>query len=160
MRVDGACFCGYLTFEAEIDPATVELCHCRDCQTIGSSAFRVVVPAMEGTFRLLTGIPTIFVKTAESGHRRNLAFCPQCGTAIYSGPADENSKFFGLRAGTLHQYRDLVPTRQYWRRSALPWIDHLEDIQTYETEEFDRGRNPGGGSIGAPPSRSASLWSI
>jgi len=27
MHVDGSCFCGYLAFEAEIDPATVELCH-------------------------------------------------------------------------------------------------------------------------------------
>ena len=26
MKVDGSCFCGYLTYAAEIDPATVELC--------------------------------------------------------------------------------------------------------------------------------------
>ena len=60
MKVDGACFCGDLTYEAEIDPETVLLCHCTDCQTLGSGAFRVVVPAIAGTFRLLSGQPTIY----------------------------------------------------------------------------------------------------
>jgi hypothetical protein len=133
IRVDGACFCGYLTFEAEIDPETVRLCHCTDCQTIGSTAFRVVVPAIEGSFRLVSGKPTIYVKVADSGNRRNLAFCPTCGTAIYSAPAHSNSGFFGLRAGTLRQYRDLVPTHQYWCRSALPWLDHLAGIPGHDT---------------------------
>jgi hypothetical protein len=135
MKVEGSCFCGYLTFEAEINSDSVELCHCTDCQTIASSAFRVVVPALDGSFRLLSGKPTIYVKTADSGNRRNLAFCPTCGTAIYSAPADNNSRFFGLRAGTLRQYRDLVPKHQYWCRSALPWLDELAEISRHDTEQ-------------------------
>ena len=134
MKVDGSCFCGDLTFEAEIDPATVELCHCGDCQRIASSAFRIVVPALPGSFRLLTGTPATYVKTAESGNRRNLAFCPTCGTAIYSGPADSSSQYFGLRVGTLRQRLELAPQKQYWRRSALPWVDHIGDIESHETE--------------------------
>ena len=134
MKVDGSCFCGELTFEAEIDPSTVELCHCRDCQVLSSSAFRIVVPTIEGGFRLLSGTPTIYVKIAESGNRRSLAFCPTCGTAIYSAPADGKSGYFGLRAGTLRQRLDLVPRAQYWRRSALPWVDHLEGFPAHDTE--------------------------
>ncbi|MET0483360.1 MAG: GFA family protein [Aestuariivirgaceae bacterium] len=134
MKVDGSCFCGELAFEAEIDPSTVELCHCRDCQVLSSSAFRIVVPATEGSFRLLSGTPTIYVKVAESGNRRNLAFCPTCGTAIYSAPADGKPGYFGLRAGTLKQRLDLVPGAQYWRRSALPWVDHLEQLPRHDTE--------------------------
>jgi hypothetical protein len=126
MKVDGSCFCGYLTYAAEIDPATVQLCHCKDCQILGGSAFRVVVPAVEGSFRLLTGEPTIYVKTAESGNHRNLAFCPKCGTAIYSGPADANSMYFGLRAPTLRQFRKLVPMHGVWRRSLGP-LDRQAD---------------------------------
>jgi hypothetical protein len=134
MRVDGACFCGAITFEAEIDPGSVGLCHCTDCQRIASSAFRVVAEARPGSFRLLSGKPTIYVKTAESGRRRSLAFCPICGTAIYSGPADGDSEFFGLRAGTLRQYRQLVPRHQYWRRSAVPWLHDLAGLPAEETE--------------------------
>jgi hypothetical protein len=134
MKVDGSCFCGFIAFQAEIDPATVILCHCKDCQTFASSAFRVVVPALEGSFRLLSGEPTIFVKTAESGNCRKQAFCPTCGTSIYGAPADSDSRYFGLRAGTLRQYRDLVPTHQYWCRSGLPWLDHLGEISSDDTQ--------------------------
>ena len=66
MKVDGSCYCGAITFEAEVDPAKVELCHCADCQRLSSSAFRIVVPAVLGSFRLLSGAPTIYVKTADN----------------------------------------------------------------------------------------------
>jgi hypothetical protein len=93
-----------------------------------------MVPALEGSFRLLTGEPTIYVKTAASGNRRNLAFCPKCGTAFYSGPADANSKYLGLRAPTLRQFRELVPMHSYWRQSSLSWIDKLTEMPWDETE--------------------------
>jgi hypothetical protein len=84
MKVDGSCFCGYLTYAAEIDPATVQLCHCKDCQILGGSAFRVVVPALEGSFRLLTGEPTIYVKDADRASRHQLQIfriaCPYAAT--------------------------------------------------------------------------------
>ena len=134
MKVDGSCYCGHLTFEAEVDPATVILCHCTDCQVLSSSAFRIIVPAIDGSFRLLSGSPTIYVKTAESGRRRNQAFCPTCGTAIYSAPADGDSQYFGLRVGALRQRRGLIPRAQEWRRSVLPWVDHIEQLAMHDTE--------------------------
>ena len=134
MKVDGACYCGYLAFEAEVDPAQVCVCHCADCQTLSGSAFRVVVPATPGSFRIVSGEPAIYVKLAESGNRRNLAFCPTCGTAIYSGPADGNSQYLGLRVGALRQRSELAPRSQFWRRSALSWVDHIGDLTSHDSE--------------------------
>ena len=31
MKVDGACHCGSIRYEAEVDPAKVIICHCTDC---------------------------------------------------------------------------------------------------------------------------------
>ena len=28
MKVTGGCHCGHITYEAEVDPATVRVCHC------------------------------------------------------------------------------------------------------------------------------------
>ena len=53
MKVDGACHCGHIRYEAEVDPAIVVICHCTDCQTLSGSAFRTVVPTLAGSFRLL-----------------------------------------------------------------------------------------------------------
>jgi hypothetical protein len=36
------------------------------------------------TFRLKGGTPMSYVKTTESGNKRFHAFCPECGTSIYS----------------------------------------------------------------------------
>jgi len=38
MKIDGGCFCGNITFEADIDPEKVMICHCTDCQSITGSA--------------------------------------------------------------------------------------------------------------------------
>jgi len=44
MKIDGGCLCGHITYEAEIDPAQVSICHCTDCQTLSGSAFRIGAP--------------------------------------------------------------------------------------------------------------------
>src|SRR5207245_1799285 len=84
MKIDGACHCGYITYEAEVDPEKTVICHCTDCQILSGSAFRTVVLTREDTFKVRSGEPKIYVKTGESGTQRPQAFCPECGTPIYS----------------------------------------------------------------------------
>ena len=45
MKIDGHCHCGQITFEAEVDPMTLTICHCTDCQTLTGSAFRINILA-------------------------------------------------------------------------------------------------------------------
>lgn len=70
MRVEGACHCGKITYETDIDPEKVGLCHCTDCQALTGTAFSTFVPVPKEAFRLRTGTPKIYVKTAESGSKR------------------------------------------------------------------------------------------
>ena len=132
MKVDGRCLCGYLTYEAEVDANLVEICHCTDCQTLSGSAFRVTVPVVDRKFKFLSGKPKTYVKTAASGNRRILAFCPECGTSVYSRPEDGKDGFFGLRVGSLRQRADLIPQAQCWRGSAQTWIDSIADLRAYD----------------------------
>jgi hypothetical protein len=134
MKVEGRCLCGYLSYEAEVDENLVEICNCTDCQVLSGSAFRVNVPVIDERFAFLTGEPSTYVKTAENGNRRVLAFCPSCGTSVYSRPADGKAGFFGLRVGSLRQKASLVPRAQYWHRSAQHWTDRIGSIQKFETD--------------------------
>lgn len=127
MKIDGACHCGNITFFAEIDPGRVTVCHCTDCQTFTGSAFRVVVRAPREKFELRGGKPKTYIKTAESGAKRVQAFCPECGTSIYSTNVGE-PQVFGLRIGTIRQRHELRPARQQWCRSALGWVMDLRDV--------------------------------
>lgn len=135
MKIDGGCHCGYLKFEAEVDPADTIICHCTDCQSLSGSAFNVVVPTLQGTFRFTAGEPSIYVKTADSGNRRAQAFCPRCGTRIYSAPDGGTSGFFGLRVGAIRQRAELVPRQQIWSISAQPWVNEIASIDSLQTED-------------------------
>ena len=134
MRIDGGCHCGYISYRAEIDPATVEICHCTDCQILSGSAFRTVVPARSDGFRLLSGQPKAYVKTAESGNKRLQAFCPDCGTPLYSAAAGDHPGTIGIRVGTIRQRDRLPPKAQYWWRSAQPWVTELAALRQVEKE--------------------------
>jgi hypothetical protein len=127
MRIDGACHCGHVSYEAEIDPGKVGVCHCTDCQTLTGSAFSLFVPVPKEAFKL-RGQPKIYVKTAESGNRRAQAFCPECGARIYAS-AEVDPQVFNLRVGTVRQRAALAPQTQVWCRSALPWVMNLAAVK-------------------------------
>ena len=118
MKIDGGCHCGQIAYRAEVDPEKVEICHCTDCQTLSGSAYRTVVPVEADTFELLRGTPKLYAKTADDGSIRVQAFCPECGSPLY----------------TVNQRDELVPKNQYWARSAQPWTQDLSDMARIETE--------------------------
>ena len=87
MKIDGKCHCGNITFVAELDPGQVIICHCTDCQTLTGTPYRVVVRVPTDKIEWRGGKAKTYVKTAESGAKRVQAFCPECGTPIYSTSA-------------------------------------------------------------------------
>ena len=128
MKIDGQCHCGNITFEADIDPEKVMICHCTDCQSITGTTYRVIVPAAKEALKLRGGKPKEYVKTtAESGTPRVQAFCPECGTPIYSTSVDER-RVFALRIGTIRQRAQLRPRKQQWCQSALGWAMDLRAL--------------------------------
>ncbi|HEV2701879.1 MAG TPA: GFA family protein [Steroidobacteraceae bacterium] len=134
MKVEGQCHCGQITFEAEIDPNTVGICHCTDCQTLTGSAYRVTAHAPAAQFTLRSGTPKVYIKTAESGTKRAHGFCATCGTPLYATDVHE-PKSYGIRVGTLKQRAELPPRRQIWYRSALHWATDLRELPQIERQQ-------------------------
>jgi hypothetical protein len=135
MRIDGACHCGFVKVEGEADPEKTQICHCTDCQTGTGSAFRVSIPVPGATFKM-TGQPSLYVKTtADSGRPRVQAFCPKCGSPIYSTtPGEGVQPSYTVRVGILRQRDRLIPRRQNWFRSARSWITELAAIPKNEMQ--------------------------
>jgi hypothetical protein len=129
MKVTGGCHCGNIAYDAEVDPATVRVCHCTDCQRLTGTVFRASITSLPGTFALKSGTPKVYIKTAESGNKRAHAFCPECGTPIYSAPLEPNPSSYSLRVGGIDQRAEFAPpVRQSWCRSALPWATDLTRV--------------------------------
>jgi len=135
MKITGACHCGAITIEGEADPEKVTICHCTDCQTGTGSAFRVSVPIPGSQFKM-KGQPTNYVKTtADSGNPRVQAFCPQCGSPIYStSPGEGQQAAYMVRVGILTQRDQLMPKKQNWFRSAREWVTGMEGIHKNEKQ--------------------------
>ena len=126
MKIDGRCHCGYVAFEAEADPETTTICNCTDCQAMSGAPLRAIIITSPGTFVLLSGQPTIYQKTGDSGAVRPQGFCPNCGTAIFSTSVGDDPKAYNVRVGVLRQRNELVPRRQVFVRSQQAWVNELE----------------------------------
>ena len=133
MKIDGGCYCGNITFVAEIDAGKVRVCHCTDCQHLTGSAYRVNVTVPKEKITFSGGKAKTYTKTAESGTQRVHAFCPECGTPVYSTTVGE-IKGYGLRVGTIRQRKDLKPSLQQWCRSALDWTADLHALPKFDKQ--------------------------
>jgi len=134
MHIDGGCHCGNITYEAEIDPEAVSICHCADCQMLTGTAYRVNVRVRKQDLKLRGGTPRTYIKTAESGNKRAHAFCPECGTPLYSTSVEDDPQFYGLRVGTARQRAQLPPKKQGWCRSAMPWAMNIDALPKTATQ--------------------------
>jgi hypothetical protein len=132
LKVQGQCHCGAIHYEAEVEPGTITVCHCTDCQTQSGSAFRANIPAPASAFRLVKGTPRTYIKTAASGTRRVLAFCEVCGSPLYAC-AEENPQVYSLRIGTLKQRHELgAPQRQIWTQRCLSWVTLPAGLEVFD----------------------------
>lgn len=132
MKVDGGCHCGAITYEAEVDPQKVGICHCTDCQQFSGSAFRITVQVAEGDLKM-TGTPKVYVKTADSGRRRAQGFCAECGTHLFAASADsDRPNAYSLRVGNMRQRHELEPKRQIWCSSELGWLGRIAELPRVE----------------------------
>jgi len=134
MRIHGGCHCGAIAFEGDVEPGTILICHCTDCQTLSGTAYRAGIYAKAETFAQTGAKPTIYIKTGTSGAKRAHAFCPTCGTPIYSA-AVENPDRYTLRVGTIAERQALgTPMRQGWCVSALPWVEQIATVPKVERQ--------------------------
>ena len=94
-----------------------------------------VIPVKGEHFKV-NGSPAIYIKTsAESGNPRAQAFCPTCGTSLYSTtPGDGPQAVYIVRVGMLKQRDQLMPKRQIWWRSARSWVRALDGIAKLEKQ--------------------------
>ena len=131
MKIDGACHCGAIAFEAELDPARVGICHCSDCQSLSASAFRTLALVDGETFTVLQGSPKDYVKVGDSGNRRVQAFCETCGSAIYSTSEGDGPKAYNIRLGIVRQRHELPPQFECWTGSACSWVRLQPDTKKF-----------------------------
>jgi hypothetical protein len=132
MKISGGCHCGKISYSADADPRKTVICHCSDCQVMSGTAFRTIIFVPDHEFNLENGKLKNYIKTADSGNRRVMAFCENCGSHIYATDVGDAPKVLGIRLGTCDQRADIKPVQQYYCSSKMAWVDEIDSIAVLE----------------------------
>jgi hypothetical protein len=115
----GGCLCGSVRYESAIGPAMGGHCHCEDCRRSSGSGHcsHLVLPKAAVT---ITGAITSYDRPANSGNMVTRAFCPVCGSPIYSLNAAMPDLIF-LRASSLDDPEVFRPQMVVFTSRAASW---------------------------------------
>lgn len=118
MAMNGRCLCGAVSYEATAAPLFGGNCYCTDCRKTTSSHSAVVaLPESGVTFK---GELSTFTKQGDSGKPVTRAFCPTCGTAMYS-KGESNAGVLMVKAGTLDDVESFKPMASIYVSRAPSW---------------------------------------
>jgi hypothetical protein len=130
MQVSGKCLCGAVHYSGQAEPQFQVKCYCTDCRKSSASGHA----AMMGVAReaiTIGGEVKEFLSKADSGTEVTRAFCPSCGTGIYSKNAAMPHMIF-LRAATLDDPEAFSPQMVVYASRAPGW-----DAVNFAGRKFD-----------------------
>jgi len=119
--IEGGCACGAVRFRISGDLIGSGACHCRACQYAAGGAPTYVVLAPAAGFAVTKGEPKVYYSKGDSGADVGRAFCPDCGTPLYSMAADGSMPFMPVKVGALDDPSVHSPQIHLYVSEAQPW---------------------------------------
>jgi hypothetical protein len=116
----GRCACGAVRYTASAAPIAMLNCHCRDCQRASGTAFSSIVLVPTAAL-VIEGSPKFHASTADSGNTVRRAFCPECGSPLFSDSA-ASAAATAIKAASLDDPGIFKPMFDIWTASACPWV--------------------------------------
>jgi hypothetical protein len=119
MAYAGQCLCGAVKLTISAEPVGARTCMCRTCQKfsggIGTTNAFFPVDAVQPEGEL-----TWFENVADSGNVTNRAFCPKCGSHVFTKGSGA-PHICGVRVSILDNSNAFPPQSVIWTESALEW---------------------------------------
>lgn len=117
-QVTGGCLCGRIRFLASGRPYRVGICHCIDCRKFHGALFHTSAI-----------FPLNAVKiTGETQNYEGRAFCPICGSSVFSYSDDE----IEVNLGSLDEINQFVPTYELWTFNREAWLPTFSNAKLYK----------------------------
>jgi hypothetical protein len=122
MPLTGGCQCGAVRYELSVEPLTVYVCHCRECQKQSASAFGISVHVPKSGFRVRQGDVKTWTRLADSGRTVDCMFCAGCGSRLWHAGAGTGSGTISVKGGSLDRPIDLTAAVHIWTSRKLPGV--------------------------------------
>lgn len=128
----GQCLCGAVKFEYDGPVGPVSLCHCSQCRRAQGSAFSASAPLQAVRFRFTAGEDQ--VREFESRPGKYRAFCPTCGSPLYSR-VDAIPGILRLRVGVIDGALGKAAESHIYVGSKSDWFEITDDLPSYDKTE-------------------------
>lgn len=119
-HTNARCACGGLRLTLREPPQLTALCHCLACQRRTGSPFSAnafyAVDSVE-----VSGLSKEFVRTAESGRKVRMYFCPACGSTLY-WRAEASPEMIGVAVGAFADPGFVPPALSVFEKSKHEWV--------------------------------------
>lgn len=115
----GGCLCGSVRYECNAEPAMSGHCQCNDCRRTSGSGHCSHLAVPENTVSI-SGKVSIYERKADSGNLVARAFCPKCGSPVYSKNVAMPGLVF-LRASSLDDLEVFKPQVVVYTKRAASW---------------------------------------
>ena len=119
----GGCLCGAVRYECSAAPLFMGNCHCRDCQRANGSPYNPAIGVPRSAVKI-TGDVKYYESKADSGNIARRAFCPNCGSRLFS-IAPFAPDMMVIVAASLDDPSIYQPAMDIFASSAQPW-DHMD----------------------------------
>ena len=126
-RYTGGCLCGDVRFVATGRPYRVGLCHCLDCRKHHGALFHASAVFPEDAVTV----------TGETRAYQGRAFCPRCGSSVFSRSGDE----IEVHLGALDTPDQLKPTYELWTIRREAWLPDFPIARRYDRDRENDGRS-------------------
>ena len=123
MSYTGGCNCRAIRYAIEAEPIMAGHCQCRDCQHLSGTGHASHIGFPKPAVKL-QGKATHWEKAADSGNKVTRAFCPTCGSPVYSTNSGMPD-FFVVEAASLDDPSRFTPQMVVYASSGFGW-DHLD----------------------------------
>jgi hypothetical protein len=130
MTETGQCLCGEVKYKFSDPPVINGVCHCKNCQRSGGTAFSMVTGVQKSGFALTAGDPKSYTDSnTATGNSLERYFCGNCGSALYS-VIPGRPEMVLIKAGTLDDTSGFKPQFQCWCDTKQDWVTLEDDIMT------------------------------
>lgn len=124
------CACGALRLMFSEPPQLTALCHCFACQRRTGAPFSAnafySIDCVE-----ISGTSTEFIRTAESGRKVRMHFCPTCGSTVY-WKADVSPSWIGVAVGSFADPAFAPPAISVFEQSKHKWVQLDETVEHFQ----------------------------
>ncbi|MHA1524246.1 MAG: GFA family protein [Alphaproteobacteria bacterium] len=135
-KFSGGCLCGAVRYKCQTDPVVTGFCQCTDCRKSSGSGHSAHLAVPLDAVKI-SGEVAKYDRPADSGNMVTRAFCPKCGSPVYS----TNSaipQMIVFRASSLDDPEIFPPEMVVYTSRAPSWDRIDPDLPAFAT-------NPPGG---------------